>query len=130
MGRQLAWLETELGKGFKHKFVFLHRPLFPTIFGTGYCLDRYPVERDRLHQLFVKHGVALVMSGHQHLYNRSEKDGVLYVITGGGGAQLHPFTGDSSGFMHYIVAKKRNEGYVFSVFDFKGTVRDEFSLRR
>jgi len=61
-------------------------------------------------------------AGHQHLYNRSLRDGVLYVITGGGGAPLHTFTEDYGGFMHYIVAKKRNGGYVFSVFDFKGTV--------
>jgi 3',5'-cyclic AMP phosphodiesterase CpdA len=130
MGRQLSWLEKELARDFKHKFVFLHRPLFPTIFGTGYCLDRYPAERDRLHQLFVKHDVALVGAGHQHLYDRSRKDGVLYVITGGGGAPLHTFSEDYGGFMHYVVAKKRNGGYVLSAFDFKGTVRDEFSLRK
>ena len=129
-GQQLSWLEKELSRDFNYKFVFLHRPLFPTTFGTGYCLDRYPAERDRLHQLFVKHGVALVGAGHQHLYDRSRKDGVLYVITGGGGAPLHTFTEDYGGFMHYIVAKKRNGGYLLSVFDFKGTVRDEFSLTR
>jgi 3',5'-cyclic AMP phosphodiesterase CpdA len=129
-GQQFNWLDKELARDFKYKFVFLHKPLFPTSFGTGYCLDRYPVERDRLHQLFVKHGVALAGAGHQHLYNRSLRDGVLYVITGGGGAPLHTFTEDYGGFMHYIVAKKRNGGYVFSVLDFKGTVRDEFSLRK
>jgi 3',5'-cyclic AMP phosphodiesterase CpdA len=129
-GQQLGWLEKELARDFKYKFVFLHKPLFPTTFGTGRCLDRYPAERDRLHQLFVKHGVAFVGAGHQHLYDRSRKDGVLYVITGGGGALLHTFSEDYGGFMHYVVAKKRNGGYVFSVFDFKGTVRDEFSLRK
>ena len=29
-GQQLSWLEKELARDFKYKFVFLHRPLFPT----------------------------------------------------------------------------------------------------
>ena len=129
-GQQYGWLDKELSKAFKYKFVFLHRPLFPTIFGMGFCLDRHSQERDRLHQLFVKQGVAVVVSGHQHLYNRSEKDGVTYVISGGGGGRLHGFTEEEGAFLHYLLAKKSKEGYVFSAFDFKGIVRDEFPVKR
>jgi serine/threonine-protein phosphatase CPPED1 len=129
-GQQLEWLEKELARGFKYKFVFLHRPVFPSPIGTGYGLDRHPADRNRLHQLFAKGGVALVMAGHEHLYNRSEKDGIVYVITGGGGAPLHGFTEDQGAFLHYIVAKKRNEGYFFRVVDFKGNTREEFSVQK
>ena len=129
-GRQFEWLEKELARDFKYKFVFLHRPVFPSPLGAGYGLDRNPPDRNRLHQLFVKDGVALAMSGHEHLYNRSDKDGIVYVITGGGGAPLHGFTEEQGAFLHYIVAKKRNEGYFFRVVDFKGNTRDEFSVKK
>lgn len=128
-GQQFGWLDKELAKAFKYKFVFLHRPLFPTMFGTGYGLDRHPQDRDRLHQLFIKQGVAVVVSGHQHLYHRSERDGITYVISGGGGGRLHGFTEEEGAFLHYVLAKKSNEGYVFSAFDFKGIVRDQFSVK-
>ena len=129
-GQQFDWVEKELARDFTYKFVFLHRPVFPSPIGTGYDLDRYPADRNRLHQLFVKDGVALVMAGHEHLYNRSEKNGIVYVITGGGGAPLHTFLQDYGGFLHYIVAKKRNEGYFFRVVDLKGNTRDEFSVKK
>jgi hypothetical protein len=128
-GKQFDWLEEELARDFKYKFVFLHRPVFPSPVGTGYGLDRHQPDRNRLHQLLVKHGVGLVVAGHEHLYNRSEKDGIGYVITGGGGAPLHTVLEDYGGFLHYIVAKKRKEGYFLSVVDFKGNTRDEFSVK-
>lgn len=40
--------------------------------------------------LFVKHGVKLVLQGHNHNYERIEHRGVTYVTTGGGGAPLYP----------------------------------------
>jgi predicted phosphodiesterase len=129
-GQQFEWLEKQLSRNFKYKFVFLHRPVYPSTFGRGRGLDRYPTDRDRLHQLFVKYGVEVVIAGHEHLYNRSEKDGVDYVITGGGGAPLYNSTEDNGCFLHYILAKKTNEGYFFSVVDFKGNNRDEFSVKR
>ena len=129
-GQQADWAEKELARDFKYKFVVVHRPVFPSPVGTGYGLDRYPPERNRLHQLFVKDGVALVLTGHEHLYNRSGKDGIVYVITGGGGAPLHTILQDYGGFMHYIVAKKGNEGYFFRVVDSKGNTRDEFSVKK
>jgi acid phosphatase type 7 len=36
-----------------------------------------------------KHKVDLVLSGHDHLYQRGERDGVRYIVTGGGGASLY-----------------------------------------
>ncbi|HPC67290.1 MAG TPA: metallophosphoesterase, partial [Syntrophorhabdaceae bacterium] len=86
-GEQLQWLKNELERPFRYKFVFLHRPLFPIFSGRG--LDRFKDARDELHRLFVKKGVSLVVSGHDHLYNRSLKDGIVYIIAAGGGGQSH-----------------------------------------
>ena len=87
-GEQLAWLEAELAKPFRYKLVFLHEPLFPVIHQHG--LDRHPQERDKLHELFVRSGVSLVVAGHDHIYDRRLKDGVTYVIGGRTGGKAWP----------------------------------------
>jgi hypothetical protein len=46
--------------------------------------------RRRYAPLFRRHDVTLVLSGHNHLYERIVRDGVTYVTTGGGGAPLAP----------------------------------------
>lgn len=48
-GDQLAWLANELKKDFRYKFVFLHKPVFPSVHGTNRGLDRYREERERYH---------------------------------------------------------------------------------
>ena len=40
---------------------------------------------------FAELGIDLVLSGHDHNYERIERDGVLFVINGAGGASLRPF---------------------------------------
>jgi hypothetical protein len=45
--------------------------------------------RPVLHDLFRKYGVQLAFQGHDHLYYRTIRDGVTYVVTGGGGAPLY-----------------------------------------
>jgi 3',5'-cyclic AMP phosphodiesterase CpdA len=127
MGEQLTWLEAELQRPFKYKFVFLHEPPFPAVYLHG--LDRHKAARDRLHQLFVQTGVSLVVSGHDHLYDRRVRDGITYVIAGGGGGQL-ALVMNNSDFYHYIVATRRNGGYLFTLKDIKGNTRDEFSVSR
>ncbi len=97
-GDQFKWLANELKKDFKYKFVFLHKPVFPSVYGTNRGLDRYREERNRLHALFVENHVSLVAAGHEHLYNRTQKDGITYVITGGGGAKLHVSSPEEGGF--------------------------------
>ena len=39
----------------------------------------------KYHELFKNTGVKLVLSGHNHNYQRAEKDGITYVISGLGG---------------------------------------------
>jgi hypothetical protein len=72
--------------------VLIHRPLFPTkdSLKMGRAMDKYPLERDDLHQLFLKAKVGGVFAGDGHRYDRSEKDGILYLIYGGGGAPSLP----------------------------------------
>lgn len=39
---------------------------------------------------FAENGVDLVLNGHDHNYQYAELNGVTYVVTGGGGADIHP----------------------------------------
>lgn len=45
--------------------------------------------RTRYAPILVRHGVDMVFSGHDHLYQRGEQDGLRYIVTGGGGASLY-----------------------------------------
>ncbi len=125
-GEQLAWLGAELAKPFRYKLVFLHEPLFPVIHQHG--LDRYAEERDNLHLLFVRSGVSLVVAGHDHLYDRSLRDGVTYVIGGRAGGKAWPTRNGRS--TSYIMAKRTGDFYSFEVRDAKDRVRDTFAVRR
>lgn len=86
---QLAWLEQELAAAaadpaVRQTIVAFHRPFYTFSKHAG----GLPV-RERLHPLFVQHGVKLVLNGHVHAYERFEVDGVTYVVDGGGGAALY-----------------------------------------
>ena len=105
--KQFEWLRQQLDEaGRRIVFVFLHRPLFPADAAIGTSMDVYPAERDRLHQLFVKHHRAIkgVFLGHEHLYHFHERDGVPYYITGGGGANLY-VAPELGGFHHFLIVQ-------------------------
>lgn len=116
-GEQRLWLEKELeksaGRG-RNIFVFLHHPMYPVDGYVGKCMDRYPEERDSLHELFRRYGVRYVFSGHEHLYNLMEKDGVSYVISGGGGASLYAEE-EKGGFHHFLLFTVRGKEIRFEV---------------
>ncbi len=48
------------------------------------------VQQRRWVPLFRRHGVALVLQGHNHAYERMVVGGVTYITTGGGGAPIYP----------------------------------------
>ena len=87
---QTAWLERELmaarqDPGVRHIFVVMHHPPF-SISLHGGARDL----RERWTPLFAKYQVSAVFSGHDHVYERAEHEGVRYFVSGGGGAPLYP----------------------------------------
>jgi predicted phosphodiesterase len=82
---QYAWLVTELQNSTSRwLFVFQHVPAYSSG-GHGGSKE----VQDSLVPLYERYGVDVVFCGHDHLYERSEKSGVQYVVTGGGGAPLY-----------------------------------------
>ncbi len=82
--RQYIWLENELAKAKKiavNTFVMFHEGPF-SVGPHGPT----PEAQQYLHPLFVKYKPRAVICGHDHLYYRTTRDGVTYVVTGGGGA--------------------------------------------
>ena len=128
-GKQYEWLEGLLSKSTaKHKFIILHHPLYPekgqgSHFGD--CLDAYPVDRNKLAALLVKHNVGMVFCGHEHYYLRKMVDGIQQVIIGGGGAPL--YAGDEKGgYYHYILVTVDGATISAEVVDIDGKIRDTF----
>ena len=79
---QLAWLEKELqSSGSDWKIPYFHHPLYSSgMHGSQIDL------RTVLEPLFVKYGVDVVFSGHEHFYQRVKpQQGITYFVSGAGG---------------------------------------------
>lgn len=101
-GQQLEWLKKDLAlAGDKHKFVIVHRPLYPKITHLQDSLNKHPQKRDQLAQLFEQHHVDMVFVGHIHTYNFSMVKGLAQIIAGGSGAPLAG-TLPEGGFNHFF----------------------------
>ncbi|MBI4300461.1 MAG: metallophosphoesterase family protein [Chloroflexi bacterium] len=84
---QYAWLERDLRETARPwKIVFAHYPPYDFSSFRGSAL----AVREALAPLFEKYGVQVVFGGHNHHYQRNLANGVTYIVTGGGGAPLHP----------------------------------------
>jgi hypothetical protein len=97
---QMQWLEGELQKNYKHKFVFLHVPPFDPRPDSWHALqDR--ANGEKFMALMEKYKPDTVFTSHIHAYYNVEKNGVDYVVTGGAGGELLTDDPDHS-FYHYI----------------------------
>ncbi len=80
---QMAFLESDLAAHAAQspKFIFFHRPfwLLPVKFQNG---------NFALHRMARKYSVGFVISGHTHEFDRSEYDGVQYIVVGSSGGSL------------------------------------------
>jgi len=128
-GEQLKWLEGTLAASRqKHKFVFLHHPLY-TDLGKGHhahdSIDKYPDSRDRLEALLAKFKVDAVFAGHEHYYERRAVDGIIHIITGGGGAPIYDKE-EYGGFNHFVQVTVDGDKVNAEVVDISGKVRDRF----
>jgi hypothetical protein len=130
INEQLSWLEDILSSSKeKIKLVFIHRPLFLPVdsLKTGRAMDRYPLERDDLHRLFLKNKVKAVFEADDHRYDRREQDGILYLISGGGGAPLTSLK-EKGGYFHYVWISVQKEKIEGEVVDLEGQIKDRFVI--
>ena len=128
-GEQFKWLEAVLlNSTQKHKFIFLHHPLY-TDLGKGHhahdSIDKYPESRDRLEALMAKYKVDAVFAGHEHYYERRTVDGIIHIITGGGGAPIYDRE-EYGGYHHYVSVVVDGDRVRGEVVDINGKVRDRF----
>jgi hypothetical protein len=80
---QLDWLETELrGDVSQWKMALFHHPLY----SSGGRHGSSSVLSERLEPLFVKYGIHVAFSGHDHFYERIKpQQGVYYFVSGAAG---------------------------------------------
>jgi len=83
---QYAWLVSDLQSASNEwRFAMLHRPPYSS--GAHGGIENPDLET-YLVPLFEQYGVDMVFTGHDHHYERSYKNGVYYIVAGGGGAPL------------------------------------------
>lgn len=91
------WLVADLEKhkDAKWKFIFMHHPTYTSSSHGALGSDGKPKEtpirvaQDIFPDLAKKYGITAIFSGHDHTYERSLRDGVHYIVTGGGGAPTY-----------------------------------------
>jgi hypothetical protein len=81
--RQMAWLDEVLkSSADEWKICYFHHPLYSDGGTHGSAVDLRVV----LEPLFLRYGVAVVFSGHEHFYERlTPQKGIYYFIEGAGG---------------------------------------------
>ena len=108
--KQLDWLEKELAaSGSDWKICFFHHPPY----SSGAQHGSNTILREQLEPLFVKHGVSVVFTGHEHFYERIKpQKGITYFIAGSS-AKLR--RGDIR--RSELTAKGFDEGYTFMLIE-------------
>ena len=110
---QLQWLEQELkASGSDWKIAFFHHPMYSSAgrHGSDTAL------KDQLEPLFVKYSVDLVLTGHDHVYERTKpQKGIQYFVVGNS-AKLRKGDLENIG----ITAKGFDTGYGFMLAEIDG----------
>jgi hypothetical protein len=107
---QLRWLDERLDKSTAvWKVCFFHHPLYTSgryrTWSRGFRLILEP--------LLVRHGVDVVFSGHEHIYQRTElQAGIQYFVSGGAGS-LRPGDGAPA----FYVARTFDRDYHFMLIE-------------
>lgn len=126
---EIQWL-SHLPVG-KRYVPFFHHPAYPILAGHN---GHEPVIKSFVPQ-FKRLGVKLVFTGHNHGYDRNEKDGITYVTAGGGGAPLYPCgsVGKSNqacvSDYHYVRCKTESDAITCQAKLIDGSTVDEVQVK-
>jgi len=109
---QYQWFVTDMqNTQAEWRFVMTHHPAYSSgTHGSEPGVDSYLVP------LFEQYKVDAVFHGHDHLYERSLKNGVTYFVAGGGGAPLYAVNSTSNPYQKYALST-----YHYMTIDINGT---------
>lgn len=115
---QMDWLLNDLATTQPSDFIVAsyHRPAWSVRQDRPDRWEQAETVRHEFHQLFVQYGIDLVFCGHDHHYYRGIRDGIYYVVTGGGGAP--PYSPDSTA-PHWQEGDVANRTYHYCKIDVK-----------
>ena len=128
---QLAWLEETLtGSDAPWKIVAVHHPPY----SAGYQGSAKDV-RNAFSPVFERTGVQLVLSGHDHDYQRTEEiDGVTYLVSGAGAGTRRTanrsYTAYSAATMNFVDLNIYADHILIRAIDHELEVFDEYTLMR
>ncbi len=124
------------------KFAMHHQPMYSTCTTHG----SNSLLRELWGPKFDSYGVDVVLSGHNHIYERSVPirggaevpmgEGTLFLVSGGAGADLYPNSEDqwfgnvANPVLHYVIATFTAAGAHFDVYDMEDNVIDTFEIPR
>ena len=127
---QLEFLDRTLGESeATWKIVALHHPPY----SAGYQGSSLDI-REKVRPILERHGVHLVLSGHDHDYQRSRViEGVTYVVSGAGSGTRRTgeddFTEVAYSWLHFLDLAVYQDRLVLRAVDHETRVMDEVVLR-
>jgi acid phosphatase type 7 len=131
---QKLWMEDDLRASQKATFRFLvfHHPPFTAVKRRQDGNERVA----GLVPLFEQYKVTAVFNGHDHAYQRHVKNGVQYIVTGGGGAPLYAVDAPIPGITqkvesteHYVLVKVAGKTAHIQAIALDGHTIDEADLK-
>jgi predicted phosphodiesterase len=130
--REAEWLDRDLQKNqLPWTIVFGHKPPYSS--GEHGSDQAF---RDHFVPVLEKYQVPLVLSGHDHDYERTQvMNGVTYVVTGGGGRGTRPvgtssFTAYSDAVIHFVYVEIQGSRLVLHAIDGAGSEFDQAVIER
>jgi predicted phosphodiesterase len=133
--KQLEWLEKELAaSGSDWKIAFFHHPLY----SSGATHGSADQQRELLEPVFLKHGVNVVLTGHEHFYERVKpQKGISYFIIGSsaklrkGDLRKSPLTAyGNDGTYAFMLVEIAGDEMHFQAINDKGATIDAGRIRR
>ena len=116
---QFNWLKERLSAVAKgnFKFVFLHKPVVSIGVRSRALTEK---ERSGLQKLFSEHAVPAVFAGNDHAFSWCSLGPTLYIVTGGGGAELKDMGQPKNGtncisslkIFHWMLLETKGDGTV------------------
>ena len=129
--RQVRWLDEDLRRN-KQPWVvvFGHHPMY-----TNSLRGPQMWIRQAFAKILTDRKVDLVLTGHEHQYERFEVGGVNYVVSGGGGARLTRFFGSQRALKqatvhHYLAFEVTKDKLVMKAIDINGKEIETLTLEK